>query len=613
MDIISIIQEGVIAAVQELYGEAVGVDKVTLTPTRSEFTGDYTVVVFPFTRMARKKPEVIGEEMGTYLVEKVEEIEGFNVIKGFLNLEINNSYWNTFLHQVVTTDDYGQLPANGEKVMVEFCSPNTNKPLHLGHIRNILLGWSCAKILAKAGYEVIKTQVINDRGIAICRSMLAWQKFGNGDTPESTGIKGDHFVGKYYVKFAQEFKKEYQVWQTTDAAKQVYETQKEAEQSEEDFFKSYQNKYFNNESVLGNEAKDMLLKWEADDQRIRQLWAMMNAWVYSGFGETFEKLGVSFDELYYESETYLLGKEIIEEGLEKDVLQQEGKRIFLDLENIGLGRKTVIKSDGTSTYTSQDLGTADKRFTDYGTKKMIYVVGDEQIAHFQGVFEILKRMGKTYADGLFHLAYGMVDLPTGKMKSREGTVVDADDLMAEVIEEARKNAEERAYIAHLSQEEQGEVLHKVGLAALKYFIIKVSPQKRMTFNPKESVEMQGNTGPYIQYSYVRINKLIERGKQEGVDMNLSKNYTDLQPYEIDLLKLIYQYPDLVKQAAANYDPSSIANYCYDLAKKFAKFYDNPIFGQEPVTIAFRLQLCKAVGHTLQSAMELLGIEMPEQM
>ncbi|MFK7936774.1 MAG: arginine--tRNA ligase [Saprospiraceae bacterium] len=614
MKITDIIQQGVAQGVQQLYGVEVAADKVTLQPTRREFTGDYTVVVFPYTRAARKKPEMIGAELGAYLQENVEQVAGFNVIKGFLNLEISNSYWNQFLHAVLAEADYGQLPAKEQKVMVEFCSPNTNKPLHLGHIRNILLGWSTAQILAKAGYEVIKTQIINDRGIAICRSMLAWQRFGIGETPENTGLKGDHFVGKYYVKFAQEFKAEYADWQKTTAADKVFAANKKADQTQEDFFKDYQNQYFNNESVLGNEAKDMLLKWEAGDPHIRQLWAMMNSWVYKGFGETFETLGVSFDQLYYESDTYLLGKEIIEEGLEKGILTQEDKRVFIELDNIGLGRKTIIKSDGTSTYTSQDLGTADVRYRDFGTEKMIYVVGDEQIAHFQGVFEILKRLGKSYAEGLYHLAYGMVELPTGKMKSREGTVVDADDLMAKVIEEARAKAMELDNIKELPKAEQDETVRKIGLAALKYFIIKVSPQKWMTFDPQESVQLTGQTGPYIQYSYVRIKKLVARGTAEGVDFDLSKSYLQLESLEKELIQQIYQFPNVIEQAAAEYEPSAIANYCYDLAKTFAKFYhDHPIFGQEAATVAFRLQLSQAVGHVIESGMELLGIEMPEQM
>ena len=614
MKITDIIQRGVAEGVQQLYGVEVATDKVSLQPTRREFTGDYTVVVFPFTKAARKKPEMIGEELGTYLEQNVTEVAGFNVIKGFLNLEISNSYWNQFLHAVLDEADYGQSPKKDQKVMVEFCSPNTNKPLHLGHIRNILLGWSTAQILEKAGYEVIKTQIVNDRGIAICRSMLAWQRFGEGETPASTGMKGDHFVGKYYVKFAQVFKEEYAAWQQTDAGIAVFEKNKEENQTQEEFFKAYQNQYFNNESELGNAAKDMLLKWEANDPEIRQLWALMNSWVYQGFGETFEQLGVSFDQLYYESDTYLLGKEIIEEGLEKEILTQDDKRVYIDLENIGLGRKTIIKSDGTSTYTSQDLGTADVRYQDFGTEKMIYVVGDEQIAHFQGVFEILKRLGKSYADGLYHLAYGMVELPTGKMKSREGTVVDADDLMAKVIEEAKAKAMELDNIKELPKAKQDATVRKIGLAALKYFIIKVTPQKWMTFDPQDSVQLTGQTGPYIQYSYVRIKKLVARGVAEEVDFSLSKGYLQLNDLEKELIQQIYQFPNIIEQAAAEYDPSSIANFCYDIAKTFAKFYhDHPIFGQEAATVAFRLQLSKAVGHVIESGMQLLGIEMPEQM
>ncbi|MEL7021850.1 MAG: arginine--tRNA ligase, partial [Bacteroidota bacterium] len=549
MKITDIIQQEITTAVKTLYGLDITPDQVTLQPTRREFTGDYTVVVFPYTRAARKKPAEVGAEIGAFLQAQLTEVSAYNVIKGFLNLEISTTYWNRFLAEVLSTDDYGQLPAKKQKVMVEFCSPNTNKPLHLGHIRNILLGWSISQILERAGYEVVKTQIINDRGIAICRSMLAWQRFGNGETPESTGTKGDHFVGKYYVRFAQAFKEEYQNWQTTDAATRVYEANKKEEQTREAFFKTYQNQYFNTESELGNAATDLLIKWEAGDQQTRELWSMMNAWVYQGFDKTFERLGVSFDQLYYESDTYLLGKEIMAEGLEKNILVQEDKRIYIDLDNIGLGRKTIIKSNGTSTYTAQDLGTADVRYRDFETEKMIYVVGDEQIAHFQGLFEILKRLEKPYADNLYHLAYGMVELPTGQMKSREGTVVDADDLMTKVIDVARNKALELDSIAALSTEEQDETVRKIGMAALKYFIIKVTPRKWMTFNPEESVQLNGQTGPYIQYSYVRTQKLIARGIAEGLAIDRYDQYEDWNDSEKALIQQIYQYPQLIEQAA----------------------------------------------------------------
>lgn len=613
MSIIELIQNGVIEAVKALYGEEISADKITMNSTRKEFEGDFTVVVFPFTRMARKKPEEIGAEMGAYLVDKVAELSDFNVIKGFLNLVVADSYWKSFVEGIQDKTDFGQHEANGKKVMVEFSSPNTNKPLHLGHIRNILLGWSISQIMETAGYEVIKTQIVNDRGIAICRSMLAWQLFGENQTPESTGVKGDHFVGSYYVKFAKAFEEEYKEWQNTDTAQSVYAEKKKGEQSEEAFFKAYKNSYFNEYSKLGKAAKEMLRQWEAGDEEVRSLWRKMNDWVLGGFDETYAKLGVSFDKLYFESDTYLLGKEIIESGIEKEILHREDKRVWVDLENIGLGHKTIIKSDGTSTYTSQDLGTAQLRWKEFGAEKVVYVVGDEQISHFQGVFEILKRLGESYAEGLYHLAYGMVDLPTGRMKSREGTVVDADDLMAEVIAEAKASSEERGATEELSTEEQQEIIRKIGLAALKFFIIKVNPRKRMTFDPKESVDMQGQTGPYVQNAYVRIQAVMRKGgdySTEGMS-----DYAKLQPLEKDLVGQIYAFPALIQEAAENYDPSLIANYCYNLAKTFHKFYhDHPILKAESEAAkAFRLALSKTIGQVLQTGMRLLGIEMPDRM
>lgn len=613
MNILQQITEGVAAGVNTLYNEVIDLEKVALSPTRKEFEGDYTVVVFPYTRAAKKKPDAIGEELGTYLVENLPNIEAFNVIKGFLNLSIKKSYWVDLLEQVALQDNYGQQPTNGKKIMIEFSSPNTNKPLHLGHIRNILLGWSSSMIYEAAGYEVIKVQIVNDRGIAICRSMLAWELFGEGETPESSGLKGDHFVGKYYVKFNTEFVKEYTEWQLTEEAKSVFEDKKKDGQDEAAFFKAYKNDYFNEYSYLGRDAKAMLVKWEANDPKVRALWRKMNDWVLGGFDKTYDSLGVSFDKLYFESDTYLLGKELIEKGLKAGVLFKEDKRVWTELENIGLSKKTIIKSDGTSTYTSQDLGTAQMRYNDFKTEKVVYVVGDEQISHFQGVFEILKRLKEPYADGLYHLAYGMVDLPTGRMKSREGTVVDADDLIAEVVEEAKKGVLKRGEITELQQTEQAAIFQRIGLAALKYFILKVNPLKRMVFNPQESVEMQGNTGPYIQYSFVRCNGVAR--KAPDVNMALSKDYTDLQPQEKELILKIFQYPDLVVAAAKDYDPSLLASFAYDLAKAYAKFYNdiNILKSETEAAMAFRLKLSGQVAKVLKSTMNLLGIEMPERM
>ncbi len=615
MNIISSIKEGVIKGVESLYNHQINPEDIVMNVTRKEFDGDYTVVVFPFTRAARKKPEMIGEELGGYLVSNNDSLKSFNVIKGFLNLEVSDEYWKDFLEEVFETEDFGQMPANGKKVMVEFSSPNTNKPLHLGHIRNILLGWSCSKILEKAGYEVIKAQIVNDRGIAICKSMLAWQKFGDGATPESSGIKGDHFVGHFYVLFEQKYQEEYQNWLTTEVGKNIFDEQKDADQSSTVFFKSFKNTYFNEYSELGKEAKEMLIKWEIQDPEIRKLWEMMNGWVYEGFEETYENLGVSFDKLYYESDTYVLGNEFVEKGLKEGIFyRKEDSSVWIDLEDAKLDHKIVRRSDGTSVYMTQDIGTAQLRYDDYQMDKLVYVVADEQNYHFQVLFEIMKRFKAPYADGLHHLSYGMVDLPSGKMKSREGTVVDADDLIAEVIDEARKETNEKGDIASFSKEEQENILNKIGLAALKFFIIKVNPQKRMVFDPKESVELQGQTGPYIQYSFVRTKGVWQLGQKENVDLESSKKYEHLATQEKDLIQQIHEYPELILQAAETYDPSLIANYCYKLSKSYHKFYhDLKIVGVEPESEAFRLKLSKTVGDVLKSAMELLGIEMPERM
>ena len=613
MDIIQQLSKGVVEGIAHLYGETTTTESVNLAVTRKEFEGDYTIVVFPYTRFAKKKPMYIGGELGQYMKENIPQVTDYNVIKGFLNLSVADAYWTNFLLGMANDKKYGHQAATGKKIMVEFSSPNTNKPLHLGHIRNILLGWSTSKINEAAGNEVIKVQIVNDRGIAICRSMLAWQKFGAGETPESTGIKGDHFVGKYYVRFAKEFGAEYKEWQFSKQAEALYAEKKKEGQSEEDFFKAYKNDYFNEYSLLGKGAKEMLVKWEANDPEVRDLWKKMNGWVLGGFNTTYNSLGVDFDKLYFESDTYLLGKELIQKGLEMDVLHQEGKRVWTDLENIGLAKKTIIKSDGTSTYTSQDLGTAQMRYTDFGAEKVVYVVGDEQISHFQGVFEILKRLKEPYAEGLYHLAYGMVDLPTGRMKSREGTVVDADDLIAEVIKEAKQGVMEGGEMVNLSEAEQQNTFRQIGLAALKYFILKVNPRKRMTFNPQESVDLQGNTGPYIQYSYVRCNGVAR--KAEEVDINLAKEYKTLEPQEKAIIIKLFQFGEMIQEAAKDYDPSLVAAYCYDLARLYHKFYHDVsiLKAESEAAKAFRLQLSAAVANTLASGMDLLGIEMPERM
>ena len=614
MSIIEIIQNGVIQGIKSLYGADITADQVTMNSTRKEFEGDYTVVAFSFARIARKKPDDIAEELGNYLVREVEQIERFNVIKGFLNLSLSNAFWRSFLMDVFQDEAYGRLPANGKKVMVEFSSPNTNKPLHLGHIRNILLGWSTSRILEAAGYKVVRVQIVNDRGIAICKSMLAWQKYGQGASPESAGEKGDHFVGDYYVLFEKKFQEEYKEWQQRDEARQLFASHSENGQNEEAFFKAFKNNYFNKYSRLGAEAKEMLLQWEGGDEATISLWKQMNSWVYQGFDETYRQLGVEFDKLYFESDTYLLGKDAIQKGLEQGVFyQKEDGSVWIDLTDAGLDHKLVLRSDGTSVYITQDIGTAQKRYQDFGVDKMVYVVADEQNYHFQVLFEILKRLGEPYANGLYHLSYGMVDLPTGKMKSREGTVVDADDLMAEVVAEARANTVERDTISGLSEEEQEAVIRQIALAALKFFIIKVQPRKRMVFDPKESVDLQGQTGPYVQNAYVRVQSVLRKGGEQ--DLSPAAGYQQLESQEKEMLNMIYAFPGLVELAAEEYDPSSIANFCYDLAKAYHRFYhDHSILNaQSAEAKAFRLQLSQAVANVLRHGMSLLGIEMPERM
>ncbi|PHN07626.1 arginine--tRNA ligase [Flavilitoribacter nigricans] len=614
MNIVEVIQDQVIKGVKTLYGADVAPEQAVVSPTRKEFEGNYTVVVFPFTRAAKKKPEMIGEELGAYLVQEVPELESFNVIKGFLNLVVADTYWAQLVDDIYEQTNYGLQPRNGRKVMVEFSSPNTNKPLHLGHIRNILLGWSAYKILDAVGYDVVRVQIVNDRGIAICKSMLAWQRFADGATPGSTDTKSDHFVGDYYVRFEKEFRAEYEAWQETAAAEKVYEAEKKEELSKAAFFKAYKDKYFNQYSELGGAAKEMLRKWEANDPATRTLWERMNQWVYDGFNETYEKLGVTFDRLYYESQTYLLGKQLVDKGMDSGTFyKKEDGSVWADLEDAKLDHKTILRSDGTSLYVTQDLGTAHQRYEDFGVEKMIYVVADEQNYHFQVLFEILKRLEEPYADGLYHLSYGMVDLPSGRMKSREGTVVDADDLVAEVIEEARLNSAERDTTADLSEDQRQDIIRKIALAALKFFIIKVHPKKRMVFDPKESVDLRGQTGPYIQNAYVRIQSVIRNAGQ--FDLVAASSYTGLNDEERELTQLLFGFPQLIQTAANEMDPSHIAAFCYDMAKAYHKFYhEHSILSAESEAArAFRLKLSMAVSNTLRTGMDLLGIEMPERM
>ena len=628
MNIISTLQSEVVAAIATLYGQDFPAEKVPVNVTRKEFEGDYTIVVFPFSKIARKAPPMIAEELGTYLKENVAIVDNYSVVKGFLNLSISNSYWTNFLETVLNTPNYGFATSNGRKVLVEFSSPNTNKPLHLGHIRNNLLGWSAAKIVEAAGYDVTTTQVINDRGVHICKSMLAWEKFGNGETPESINMKGDHFVGKYYVIFNNKLEEEYSNWKTTEKANAIFEkwlnetdTEKLTKGKSEGFdFKShffkkvYKNKYFNQNSKLGAEVNEMLIKWENNDTEVRALWQKMNSWVYSGFGETYERLGVSFEKNYYESNTYLLGKDKIDSGLENGIFyQKEDNSVWIDLEDKKLDHKLVLRSNGTSVYITQDIGMAYSRTGDYSMEKMVYVVGDEQDYHFKVLFETLRKLDLPNIDGFFHLSYGMVDLPSGRMKSREGTVVDADDLMDEVVNLSISESQERGTLSDLSNDEKMGIWTKVGMGALKYFMLRINPKRRMVFNPKESLDLQGQTGPYIQNAYVRTRSV--KRKAGNYDASIASNYT-LQSQEKDLLVFIQQFPEKIQQAAKTYDPSEIATYAYELAKAYHKFYhDLPIFRnvESDEAKAFRLQMNEVVGQTLKTAVGLLGIEMPEYM
>ena len=609
------LKKEIIQGIQETLVPVAGVIDIQLNETKKEFEGHITFVVFPLVKQVGKAPEVIGETIGNWLVHNSSVVAAYNVVKGFLNLSLKDSFWTAAFAKIQEETYFSQRKATGEKVLVEYSSPNTNKPLHLGHIRNILLGWSVSKILQFEGNEVITTQVINDRGIAICKSMLAWKKWGNGATPASSGIKGDHFVGDYYVKFEQEFVKEYTAFAESEAGAKLFESQKKENQEQSEFFEAFKNKYFNEISPLGAEARQMLLDWEAGDENTIQLWKQMNGWVYEGFDTTYQTLGVSFDSVYYESDTYLLGKKVVDEGLTKGVFYREpDSSVWINLEDAGMDKKIVLRSDGTSVYITQDIGTAKKRYEDFGAKKMIYTVADEQDYHFKVLFEIAKRLEEPYAEGLFHLSYGMVDLPTGRMKSREGTVVDADDLIAEVIKEAKENAGERGELAHMSQEEQEDIFSKIGLGAIKFFIIKVQPQKRMIFDPKESVDMQGATGPYIQNAFVRIQSLFRKSDTEQQTKVLAVPES-LNEGEKTLIQLLMTFPEVVASAAKQYEPSGVANYAYALAKEFHKYYhETRILGAETETLkTFRLQLSKEVALALKTSLYLLGINMPDRM
>lgn len=585
--------QAVLAAIKDLYGQEVDPKTVQVQKTRSEFEGNLTLVVFPFLKISRKKPEDTAADLGEWLKNNCEMVSDYNVVKGFLNLVISAQTWTDLLNKIDADEHYGekQPTADSKLVMIEYSSPNTNKPLHLGHVRNNLLGWSLAKIMEANGNRVVKTNIVNDRGIHICKSMLAWLKWGNGETPETSGKKGDHLIGDYYVAFDKHYREE---------IKELVAQGMDEEKAKQ-------------EAPLIKEAHEMLVKWENNAPEVRALWKKMNEWVYAGFDETYKALGVSFDKIYYESQTYLEGKEKVEEGLQKGFFyRRDDNSVWADLTKEGLDEKLLLRSDGTSVYMTQDIGTAKLRFQDFPIDQMIYVVGNEQNYHFQVLSILLDKLGFKWGKDLVHFSYGMVELPNGKMKSREGTVVDADDLIAAMIADARKTSDELGKNADLTEEERQEIARKVGMGALKYFILKVDARKNMLFNPEESIDFNGNTGPFIQYTYARIQSILRKaGEQTAVLPAAYKPSTK----EVDLIQKISEYGAAVEQAGKDYSPSGIANYCYELTKAFNQFYhDYSILNADTEEEKqFRLVLARNVGKTLKNGMALLGIEVPERM
>ncbi len=596
MSIDQIIAQGVAKAVKALYGVDTPADKIAPQTTRKEFEGNLTVVVFPWVKAAHKSPEQVGTEIGDWLVENEPAVDRFNVVKGFLNIVIEPTFWCSVLEHIESTPSFGIEAATETSplVMVEYSSPNTNKPLHLGHVRNNLLGYSLAEILKACGNRVVKTNIVNDRGIHICKSMLAWQKWGDGATPENTGKKGDHLIGDFYVLFDKHYRAE---------VKELMETKGLSE----DDAKA--------QSPLMAEARAMLRKWEEKDPEVRKLWEMMNSWVYAGFDETYRRLGVDFDKIYYESQTYLEGKEKVLEGLEKGIMTRDADgSVWADLTDAGLDRKLLLRSDGTSVYMTQDIGTAKLRFQDFPIDKMIYVVGNEQNYHFQVLSILLDRLGFKWGKDLVHFSYGMVELPEGKMKSREGTVVDADDLMEEMVSSAREVSRELGKLDGLTEAETEEISEVVGLGALKYFLLKVDPRKNMLFNPKESIDFNGNTGPFIQYTYARIRSVLRKAQEQALTV---APYSAVQPNEkeIALIQTLADFPATVQEAGRSYSPAVIANYVYELVKQFNQFYhDYSILKEEDVAVrSLRLALCDATSRVVATGMGLLGIRVPERM
>ena len=575
---------------EELYGTS---ENIQIQKTRKEFEGDYTVVVFPLLRASKKSPEATATELGEKIVATTPEIKSFNVIKGFLNLAVDASFWAARFQEIAEAEDYGMAAPSGRTIMIEYSSPNTNKPLHLGHIRNNLLGYSVATILKANGHNVIKVNLVNDRGIHICKSMLAWQLYGGGETPESSGMKGDHLVGKYYVEFDKHYKQE--VKELVAGGMSEDEAKKKA--------------------PIMLAAQEMLRKWEAKDPEVYSLWETMNSWVYEGFDVTYKAMGVDFDKVYYESQTYLLGKSLVEDGLKKGVFfRKEDNSVWIDLEADGLDQKLLLRGDGTSVYMTQDLGTALSRFEENKLDDMIYVVGNEQNYHFQVLKLVLKKLGYEWSDNIFHLSYGMVELPEGKMKSREGTVVDADDLIADMIGTAREMSDELGKLDGCSEQEAAAICEMVGLGALKYFILKVDPKKTMLFDPRESIDFNGNTGPFIQYTHARIRSIMRKADEAGIDASTYVNAT-LLPEEVELVKALAEYPAVVRTAGEQFAPSVIAAYTYDLAKQFNGYYhDHSILKEENEAVrSLRLKLAAEVARVIRSAMSLLGINVPERM
>ena len=587
-------------ALKELYGAEVEERLIQTQATRKEFEGDITLVTFPLLKTSHKGPEQTAEEIGRWLKERCPEVESFNVVKGFLNIKFSLSYWSNIFRSISAAEDFGTLPPTGKRVMIEFSSPNTNKPLHLGHIRNNLLGWSVSKLLEANGHEVIRVNLVNDRGIHICKSMLAWLRWGNGETPQSSGIKGDHLVGKYYVLFSNELKKE-----TKAIAAERGISEDEAERL----------------SPILKEAQAMLVKWESGDKEIRELWAKMNGWVYEGFDKTYERMGISFHRTYYESNTYLSGKSLVNAGLERGIFErQEDGSVWCNLEPDGLDRKLLLRGDGTSVYMTQDLGTAELRYNEYKFDELIYVVGDEQNYHFKVLKLILKKLGFDWSDAIYHLSYGMVELPEGKMKSREGTVVDADDLIEKMYQTAKETSLELGKLGGIPEQEQERLFEMIGLGALKYFILKVDPKKTMLFDPKESIDFNGNTGPFIQYTHARIKSILRKAKENGViageeSLSVPENFSELLPKEVEIIKLLNSYPVRIKEAGDAHSPALVANFIYDLAKEFNQYYQSVSILKESDSqrLLFRLAMLKEIAFVLRKGMLILGIELPERM